>query len=218
MSNILKEAFSSVHSVDSPPDDKPHQTASSSLSDFIIDESSVLIALESPNKSSSMGPDGIHPFFLYSCRKELTYPLTLLFQKSYASSTLPPSWKESIVIPIFKKGAKKCALNHRPISLSSPFGKTCERVIVPQLTLYLERNNHLSPDQFSFRKNRCVEDQLLLTYDYIHRGVDIGQHIDLLLLDFSKAFDVVKLTISTISSFDVSYHVLESLDWLFSGS
>ena len=45
--------------------------------------------------------------------------------------------------------------------------------------------------QFGFRSGRSTEDQLLLTYSHIVREIDSGKVVDVVFLDFSKAFDVV---------------------------
>ena len=100
-------------------------------------------------------------------------------------------WGISEVVPIFKKGSRSLPLNYRPISLTSILCKVMERIVVEQMYDYLERNSVLSDDQFGFRRGRTVDDQLLLTYDYVTLSLDSGDVIDLVLFDFSKAFDVV---------------------------
>ena len=60
-----------------------------------------------------------------------------------------------------------------------------------QLVEYLELNNLLSANQFGFLNARNVEDQLLVTYADIADSVDKGLLVDIIFLDFSKAFDVV---------------------------
>ena len=97
----------------------------------------------------------------------LLTPLYRIFAKSLNSGYLPKIWKESIIIPIFKKGSRHLSLNYRPISLTSVCCKTLERIIVDGLTEYLQVNNLLSQDQFDFRSGRSTEDQLLLVYNNV---------------------------------------------------
>ena len=59
------------------------------------------------------------------------------------------------------------------------------------LTEYLQVNNLLSQDQFGFRSGRSTEDQLLLVYNNVTSWLDAGYAVDLILFDYSKAFDVV---------------------------
>ena len=59
------------------------------------------------------------------------------------------------------------------------------------LYAYLESNSILSRDQYGFRRGRTVDDQLILTYDAVTRGLDQHKIVDVILFDFSKAFDLV---------------------------
>ena len=65
--------------------------------------------------------------------------------------------------------------------------------LAANLMQYLEYNGLLSDRQVGFRKSRSTEDQMLLVYSEIAAMVDSGRIVDMVLLDFSKAFDVVLL-------------------------
>ena len=56
---------------------------------------------------------------------------------------------------------------------------------------HLEAHGILSDQQYGFRKRRSCESQLILTLQDLAAGMDEGQQIDAILLDFSKAFDKV---------------------------
>ena len=56
---------------------------------------------------------------------------------------------------------------------------------------FFEGHHILSDFQHGFRKNRSCEPQFILTINDLARGLDNSQHIDGILLDFSKAFDKV---------------------------
>ena len=60
-----------------------------------------------------------------------------------------------------------------------------------ELVSYLDSNELMSDRQFGFRKCRSTEDQMLLVYTEIAELVDKGLVVDMIMLDFSKAFDVV---------------------------
>ena len=59
---------------------------------------------------------------------------------------------------------------------------------------HLERNNILSDSQHGFRKKRSCETQLLVTIHEISNRLAKGQQVDIILLDFEKAFDKVPHT------------------------
>ena len=100
-------------------------------------------------------------------------------------------WKSSLVVPIFKKGSRHDPKNYRPVSLTSVSCKSLERIISKELHAFLTDNQILTEEQFGFRPGRSTEDQLFLTYDEITASVDSGFPVDLIMFDFSKAFDVV---------------------------
>ena len=60
---------------------------------------------------------------------------------------------------------------------------------------HLESNNILSEVQYGFRSRHSCEAQLLLTTnDLIGHAVDSKLQVDIVILDFSKAFDKVAHT------------------------
>ena len=63
--------------------------------------------------------------------------------------------------------------------------------IASEFVAYIEENKLLLSRQFGNRKGHSVEDQLLFVYSEVATFVDRSYVVDLVLLDFSKAFDVV---------------------------
>ncbi|KAK3858692.1 hypothetical protein Pcinc_035135 [Petrolisthes cinctipes] len=49
----------------------------------------------------------------------------------------------------------------------------------------------VSLDELGFRQGRTVDDQFLLVYDDVTSWLDSGCVVDVVLFDFSKAFDIV---------------------------
>ena len=121
----------------------------------------------------------------------LATPLHLIFVKFLRTGLVPAVWKMSLVVPLFKKSSHADPRNYRPVSLTSVCCKVMEKLVVLQLRDFLEDNGLLSQCQYGFRKNRSTEDQLLLTYNDVVSWMDMGYVVDVLLLDFSSAFDVV---------------------------
>ena len=104
---------------------------------------------------------------------------------------IPTDWKEANIAPIFKKGSKNDPSNYRPVSLTCVCSKLMEHVIVHHLMAHLEKYRILAPAQHGFRaKHSCVT-QLISTIDRILNYHDANTQVDAIILDFSKAFDVV---------------------------
>ena len=193
MADCFLHAFASVFSTGVSGSPAKHQTCPDSVLldgiDFTLDDVGAVLNNLDPN--SSMGPDGLHPQLLKSCSETLAYPLHKIFQISLKEGSLPQEWKTSIVIPIFKKGSRYDPLNYRPVSLTSVPGKCLERLVCQEVYQFLADHDVLAKEQFGFRPGRSTEDQLLLTYDDITKNLDVGHVTDLILFDFSKAFDKV---------------------------
>ena len=90
-----------------------------------------------------------------------------------------------------KKGDMSKACNYRPISLCSVACKLMESIINSHLLLHLESNNLLSANQFGFRKNKSCPLQLLKCKNEWTKLLDVGESIDIIYIDFCKAFDSV---------------------------
>ena len=191
MSETLASSFASVYVKEIPILQEPHQTFIGPIDPVRVSVQEIILLLRSLDANSAMGPDFLHPLVLKNCCDEISYPLHVIFCRSLAEGSVPSAWKRSHVIPLFKKGKRYEPLNYRPVSLTPICCKTLERVIAKHLFEYLDSNRLLSEHQFGFRPERSVMEQLLLVYDDVSLRVDAGQTVDLVLFDYSKAFDVV---------------------------
>ena len=108
---------------------------------------------------------------------------------------LPLDWKTAQVSPIFKGGSKSGAFNCRPVSPISVPCELKERFLTEHIMVFSESNNLISSKQFGFRKERGRVDKLFLAYSNIVKCVDAGCRADMVLPDYSKAFDVVKYAV-----------------------
>ena len=59
------------------------------------------------------------------------------------------------------------------------------------LNSYLQANSLLIDEQFGFRTGRSTADQFILSYNDISLSLDQGKFVDLIILDYSKAFKVL---------------------------
>jgi hypothetical protein len=68
------------------------------------------------NPTKAQGPDNILPKVLKELSKELALPLSILFNKSLETGTIPLDWNSAEVVAIFKKGTRSDPGNYRPVS------------------------------------------------------------------------------------------------------
>ena len=122
---------------------------------------------------------------------ELSGLLALILNASLDQGLFPDSLKLAKVIPIFKNGKKHEVSNYRPISLLSVFSKLYEKVMHSRILNFFNSNGCIYQRQYGFRPNHSCEHALLDAQSTIHNTLNKKQISLLLLIDFSKAFDMV---------------------------
>ena len=108
-----------------------------SANHFTITPLVVFNKLSQLNPTKAPGPEGWLLFCFKECAEELSIPLSILFNKSMETSTLPDHWKEALVIPAFKKGDRTRVNNYHPISLTLPICKIMESIIKDSIQQHL---------------------------------------------------------------------------------
>lgn len=147
--------------------------------------------LKKLSADKSPGPDGIHPMLLKECALEVSLPLSLIFRKSFETNTLPDDWRTANVVPIYKKGTRTNRANYRPVSLTSVPCKIMESMIKEGMLKHLEVNSVVTNAQHGFMSSRSCLTNLLEALENWTKALDDGYGIDIVYLDFRKAFDSV---------------------------
>ncbi|KAK4815899.1 hypothetical protein QYF61_009950 [Mycteria americana] len=70
-----------------------------------------------------------------------------------------------------------------------------EQIILRAIMWHVQDNQVIRPSQHGFRKGRSCLSNLISFYDKVTRLVDEGKAVDIVYLDFSKAFDMVSHSI-----------------------
>ncbi len=117
--------------------------------------------------------------------------LARVINSSFNQGIFPSSLKTAKVVPIHKDGSKTDVTNYRPISLLCTFSKVYEKVMHNRVLDFLNKNNSLYEGQYGFRPGRSCEHALLDAQNTILHSLARKEVALLLLLDFSKAFDVL---------------------------
>ncbi|GAB0208399.1 mitochondrial enolase superfamily member 1 [Grus japonensis] len=193
------EAFNAVFASIFNHTDRPWATRSPESgdhdcgnSDFpFVDTEVVRDQLYQLKVHESMGPDGIHPRVLKELADVMAGPLSTICQRSWDSGEVPTDWKLDAVIPIFKKGVREDPGNYRPVSLTSVPGKIMEKIILGTIERHLKNNAIIRHSQHGFTKGKSCLTNLISFYDKVTCLVDEGKVVDVVFLDFSKAFDTV---------------------------
>ncbi|CAM4676294.1 unnamed protein product [Lepidochelys kempii] len=164
---------------------------SEELSQIEVSLEEVLELIEKFNSNMSLGPDGIHPRVLKELKCEIVELLTMVFNLSFKSATVPNDWKIANVTPVFKKGSRGDPGNYRAVSLTSVLGKLVETIVKNKIVRHIEEHKLLRTSQHGFCKGRSCLTDLLEFFEGVNKYVDKGDPVDIVYLDFQKAFDKV---------------------------
>ena len=196
MAEVFNGYFTSVFTTEDTvniPAPKPvfHGREENKLLDIDIDVDLVKKKLDCLRTDKSPGADSISARVLKELKDEIAYPLTQIMKCSLASGVVPVDWKVAHVTPIHKKGIRSHASNYRPISLTCQVCKIFESIVRDAVVKHLETNKLVTGTQHGFRKGGSCLSNLLQFLDHETGCIDKGECIDVVYLDFAKAFDKV---------------------------
>ena len=197
MADMLSTQYNSVYSIPKEPLPKAEELFTNNhvnnhwLHNINFDEEDIVEAIDQISPSAAAGPDGFPAMLLKTCKYSISKPLYLIWRRSLDSGLIPRSMKTANIIPIHKGGSRGLPSNYRPVALTSHLIKVFERVLRKYIVAYLEENDLYNPGQHGFRQGRSCLSQLIGHFDNVTRLLEEGKNVDVIYLDFAKAFDKV---------------------------
>ena len=218
MADILNNCFSDVFiKQDRYSDNVKNMNFDVPVNNIVITKQMIAKKIDDLKFGKAPGPDGISTTLLKNLKTEILTPLQILFKQSLSLGKVPADWKNAKVVPIFKKGAKGEPSNYRPVSLTCAICKLMESLIRDAITNHLKINNLIKNSQHGFADNRSCQTNLIEFMDFVTKRVDEGEAVDVVYLDFSKAFDKIshKKLIQKLKAHGVKGVILDWIeDWL----
>ena len=160
-----------------------------------IHDDQVLKLLSSLNVNKSSGTDNLGPRILKLCAPIIYKVVAYLINLSIKTSIFPDQLKEAKITPIYKKGDKSDPCNYRPISILPTLSKIFEKHLASQIKSYVSEFDLLQKEQSGFREHHsCMTALTKMTETWLSE-MDSGNLTGTVLLDFSKAFDLVNHSI-----------------------
>ena len=152
--------------------------------------SEVEIAIEKLKKYKSPGIDQIPAELIQEGGNALVSEIHKLVLAIWEKEIVPEQWKESIIVPIFKKGEKTNCSNFRGISLLLTSYKILSNILLRRLTPYVDEI--IGDHQCGFRRNRSTIDQIFCIRQILEKKWEYKGTVHQLFIDFKKAYDSVK--------------------------
>jgi hypothetical protein len=147
------------------------------------------IAIGKLKSYKSPGTDQI-PTELIKARGETCSEIHQLIYSIWNKEDLPQQGKESIILPIYKKGDKTDCNNYQGISLLSTAYKILSNILLARLTLYV--NEIIGDHQCGFCHNRSTMDHIFYIWQILEKKWEYNGMVHQLFIDFKKAYDSVK--------------------------
>ena len=161
----------------------------SQLYSVTIDETQIHSILCKLDINKGSGCDDIPNIFLKNCADTLCTPLKLLYQLSVEQGIFPDLWKETRVLPVYKKGDLNFIGNYRPIAILNALEKVFEKLMHTKIFEHVV--SRLTPTQHGFVAGKSTISNLLEHFQNLASTYEQGQQSDTAYLDMTQAFDKV---------------------------
>ena len=165
------------------------------LGNHAVTEEDIKEAIDELRNNAASGADGFPAILLKKCKDLLATPLQIFWNKCMSIGQIPERLKFSIITALHKGGSKSDPANYRPVALTSHIIKIYEKTVRKRITRFMEECNSFNKNQHGFRAGRSCLTQLLAHYDNIISQLEEGHNVDVIYLDFAKAFDKVDFNI-----------------------
>ena len=161
------------------------------LGQLFVTPEMIAKTLKKMKDNKSPGVDEIPPKLLKEIVDQISTPLAKLFNLSLEERIVPSEWKEANITPLFKKGLRKKPVHYRPVSLTSVVCKLFETLIKDHMVEFLVKHKLINTFQHGFVKARSCLTNLLCFLEEITKWADDGSPVEVVYLDFQRAFDKV---------------------------
>jgi len=156
----------------------------------LVPESSafeVELAIDKLKKHKSPGIDQIPAELIKAGGRTICSAIHKLIIPIWNKEELSEEWKESITVPIYKKGDKTDCNNYKGLSLWPTTYKFFSNILLSRLIAYAEEviQNH----QCGFRRNRSTADHILCICQILEKKWEYNEAVHQLFIDFKKAYD-----------------------------
>ena len=163
----------------------------------------------------STGYDHIPASFIKPVSEFLFSPTTFVINNFIKINQFPDIWKLTRITPIPKIRLPVQLKDYRPVSILPILSKIYERVVLEQITTFIEKKLMYHHYQSGYRKNHSTVTLLAKLRDDIEKAMKASDITLAVFTDYPKAFDTIDFSvlIKKMHPLNFSKHFLY---WIFS--
>jgi hypothetical protein len=154
----------------------------------------VEIAIEKFKRYKSPGIDQIPAELIQAGGNTLRSEIHKLINSIWNKEELPEQWKESIIVPIYKKGDKTDCSNYWVILLLS---KILSNILLSRLTPYVDEI--IGDHQCGLRLTRSTTDQIFCIRQILEKKWEYNETVHQLFIDFKKTYGSVRREVFSLN-------------------
>jgi sorting nexin-29 len=139
---------------------------------------------------------GIHQIsaeFIKAGSSKICSEIHKLINSIWNKEELPEQWKESVIVPIYKKDDKTDCSNYSGISLLSTTYKILSNIFLSRLTPHEE--DITGVHQCGFRPNRSTTDHIFCIRQILETKWEYNEAVYQLFVAFKQAYDSVSMEV-----------------------
>jgi len=135
-------------------------------------------------KNKTAGTDGIHPELIKYGGNKLLNTIYELVRQIWEEERIPEEWKETIIVPIYKKRDRDKCENYRGIALGNAAYKILANIILEKIKPYIKKiTGHY---QNGFKDGRSVIDNIFVLKIINEKIWEYSQSVQYLFINFQK--------------------------------
>jgi hypothetical protein len=119
----------------------------------------------------------------------LVDPLHEVIQQACTSETLPRTWYEGVLYPVYKKGGKFDCKNYRGICLLKVTYKVFSKILYDRLSTH--SNAVVQHYQAGFQSGKSTTDKLFALHQILEKCNELNITTHHLFIDFKAAYDTI---------------------------
>lgn len=159
---------------------------------LFISRQEVEKAIDSLKTKKAQGVDEIPGNCAKDLKNVIALPLTWLFNSVIETGKIPEPWRISRIVPVLKKGDKKCIGNYRPVSNTSTLSKILERCLINKLVGFFDYDKLMGDHQHAYRPGRSTTTAALTLQDHVACILDEAGKAVVYSTDLTAAFDLLR--------------------------